>query len=70
MVDNALSTHILFLHLQHTSLDSLENMSSDLSERVKAVASEEAQKVKAVTSEAVKSKAYIYPIKARVQISR
>jgi hypothetical protein len=40
-------------------------MSSDLNERVKAVATEEAQKIKAVTTDAVKSRAYIYPIKVR-----
>ena len=37
--------------------------SQNLNERVKAVATEEAQKVRAVTTDAVKSRAYIYPVK-------
>lgn len=34
-----------------------------MAEKVKEVAAEEAERLKALTSEAVKSKAYLYPIK-------
>jgi hypothetical protein len=34
-----------------------------MADRVKAVATEEAERLKVLASEAVKSKAYLYPIK-------
>jgi hypothetical protein len=36
-----------------------------MADRVKQVALEEADKVKSMTTEAVKSRAYLYPLKAR-----
>jgi hypothetical protein len=37
-----------------------------MADKVKQVAAEEAERLKALTSSAVKSKAYLYPIKVRV----
>ena len=45
-------------------------MSSNINERVKSVATEEAQKIRAVTTEAVKSQAYIYPVKASLSYTK
>ncbi len=36
-----------------------------MADKVKEVAAEEAERLRALTSEAVKSKAYLYPIKVR-----
>lgn len=36
-----------------------------MADKVKGVAAEEAQRLKALTSEAVKSQAYLYPLKVR-----
>jgi hypothetical protein len=65
------------LHLPPVSLSGSSNCSSCLThtvrtskkgkmaDRVKQVALEEADKVKSMTTEAVKSRAYLYPLKAR-----
>lgn len=40
-----------------------------MADKVKEVAAEEAERLKALTSEAVRSKAYLYPIKVRHNFS-
>jgi hypothetical protein len=42
---------------------SSEGLGKNMADRVKEVAAEEAERLKTLTSEAVRSKAYLYPIK-------
>jgi hypothetical protein len=55
------TTH--FIHPQSNILEMSNN--NKMADKVKGVAAEEADRLKTLTTEAVKSKAYLYPIKVR-----